>query len=283
MTLVPEGVLNACQKIFDRVIENQDRRKDDTLEAKAIIFGFYNSLFEKIKDINVLYSNKRYNSIELLSRSFFEQYIYARFILKQDTNDRVKALILGYYINSFKDYDKAMTSMEKSGKYELDGLSFNSFRENIDTLASIEDSAVSTWEELKEKYIDSYEELLRNDQFKPKYNSSFRWYNLDGKTGNFRELVNKIGLDDAEYDIAYKIPSATVHGTDIVRNVKFDKKSGIIIYEGESDWIIPIKALLVLSIKNLVLEIAKYYKVEKTSLVREQLKVIEISYKGIRI
>lgn len=168
------------------------------------------------------------------------------------------------------------------GRYELGAISFRDFKNTIDHLSRLENEHVETWDELIVDYETHYQKLVINKDWSPNF-KNLKWYNLNGKLNNFRDLVKSTGLDDAEYNIAYKLPSINVHGLEIVRNISVKRETGEVIYQGDATRFKSIKTLLVLTLKNLTSETAKYYKVDKTGLVRGQMKVIEISYKGIRI
>lgn len=56
--LVPSGVINASQKNFDYAIQNSSNKNNGSIEAKALIFGFYHSLLDRRQDTNTLYNKK---------------------------------------------------------------------------------------------------------------------------------------------------------------------------------------------------------------------------------
>lgn len=89
--LVKSGIYEPCENIFNYAIKNKKSNLDASIEVQAVMVAFFNALLEKIKDINCLSDSSRNESIELISRTYFEQYVYAMYILKTDTERRAKA------------------------------------------------------------------------------------------------------------------------------------------------------------------------------------------------
>ena len=171
--MVPEGFINASKDIIDFSLRSTKVNVID--ETQGVITALYDSLIEKIEDINLLEKNNRVGNIEIISRTFFEQYVYLSYILKKHTDNRAKALVYGYRINVSKKYKKALEQMENSGKYNL-GETYAQFWDRLNFYSSVVNPKISSYDELITQYETEYSKLIINNT-KPNF-KNFKWYNL---------------------------------------------------------------------------------------------------------
>ncbi|WP_213810248.1 DUF5677 domain-containing protein [Jeotgalicoccus sp. WY2] len=61
---------------------------------------------------------------------------------------------------------------------------------------------------------------LYTEVFEKRKNNQ-KWYNLDSKTKNLEQLCNKLDLF-AEYNLVYRLLSAEVHASDVLKRWKFE-------------------------------------------------------------
>jgi hypothetical protein len=156
----------------------------------------------------LLLESKHLTSLDTVLRTIFENYVYIKFILEKDTDLRAKSYT---YSTKIKEIQLLNDLTEDS----LDGYKLRDFlqikKDEIrETLAAKMD------DEYQKRIKDGYLNEIGMGRLEQK------WYNLDGKTNNFKKLCLKLGLF-VEYNLTYSILSIETHGKDAIRNFHFEE------------------------------------------------------------
>ncbi|WP_195854154.1 DUF5677 domain-containing protein [Aerococcus tenax] len=265
-------MLNAVESIFKYSIKNNKGKVDP--DINIAIISLFSSLMEKVYDIKLLCENKRYDNLGIILRSFFEQSVYLRYILKEDTLRRSKAFIYGHYIDTLKKLKRLLRYMNQDGEY-FNEEEYECVRKIFDHSASLLEADVSNSEELLEKYQKIYKEQLINMSKKFTFNN-FKWYNLTGKINNFRKLTNVVGMVDADYDYFYSLTSSGVHGTDpLNRGINMITNT----LKNQLDPTKDLQSSIFRLLKETVRDLAKHYNVYKSTYVQNMIAQYHMSYR----
>lgn len=207
--------LTNLQKEADEVFANvitevfqKDGTQPEFTYKDAVVMGLLENLLNHSKSMTILMKNSHHVSLDAILRTFFENYVYVKYILENDTEKKAVSYMYSNRISEFQLVDKLMEQSLKGRKLR-DMLRIS--------LEQIKDTYQSKTDPVRREQIESWylnEVGMRRLEQK--------WYNIDGETRNFKALCSKMKLD-AEYEFMYSILSTEVHGKDAVNNLDFQK------------------------------------------------------------
>ncbi|HHQ6406877.1 TPA: DUF5677 domain-containing protein [Enterococcus faecium] len=268
-----KGIVNAAEGIISYSIEKKGNSQEIEPED-IVIITLQNSILNKARDIVYLLERKRIGSIEIILRSMLEQYVSLIYILKDQTQLKAKLFIYSFKIQKFEKILNTMKFMENTDKYDtsqnelIREKELKKIQEKFPQINSIED------------YIHYLKNLF--DEIKPhktanKNNLYYeKWYNINGKINNMKDLMKEINMSDAEYEFMYKLSSMDVHGISAFGNVKATPDE--LVLESSLD----IKLLESIMTSFLFFSskaISEYYSVQNDSQIKVYMKQIEINFK----
>lgn len=266
------GLINAADSIMDRTIELKGKKSEIGSED-IVIISLQNSILNKVREIDFLIKANKVQSINVILRSMLEQYVYLMYILDSQTYLKAKLFIRSYQIQTYEKLLNTINFM-KSDK------SFN-VNESETVLQKELEKIRKTNPEINN--IKDYISYLKKqfDEMSPNKSTKDRlkyekWYKIDTKTSNMRDLMKSIDMSDAEYEFMYGLASMDVHGISAFGNVKA-KKDELILE-------IPINLKFVETLMSSYLlfsskKIIEYYSVQNDSKIKGYVKQFEINYK----
>lgn len=205
-------------KMFNVVLREADKITGDILKGfenntenkefeiyDGVIVGLFEDLIAKVNSLKVLIDANCYDSHDAISRMIFENHVYLKYILSQDTKERATAYAKSAKISEFKLYD-LLTEETKVGKELREFMGISNAAIKAANL-SAEDATY------RDKLYKDYQNLLNTSNVKTS------WYNADGKTGSFEQLCNKQGLR-SEYELLYRIFSRDIHANKALSRLK---------------------------------------------------------------
>lgn len=165
----------------------------------AAILGLLENIINQVKSLEILNKHNHNTSVDVILRAIFENYIYLKFILEQNTALRGKAYQYSIRLSEFAFYDKLTDKTLQSRK----------LREFIDvSLDTLEKMyGDETDADRRNKMGQEYISLIGMQRLEQK------WYNLDGKTKTLKALCATL-KKETEYDFIYTLLSKEAHGKD---------------------------------------------------------------------
>lgn len=259
-----QGIIKAAAQILD-IISKEVFTDTEVNEEDAVIYAIMHSLVKKSEDIQLLLNNKSYNSVENIGRTMLELYVSLKFILSNDTSRRGRSYLYSYKMQIAKKLEDIIAEIPKNQELfkltEADMVSLSKEVPNVSSLA-----------EYKEYYTEKY-----NEQFLSNLKKGARknWYNIDGNISGFRELMEVVGLEKADYYFLYGISSLDVHGISIVG--KMSIANGV--FEVNDTINLPIINHKITNYLTMgIMEMYKYYKKRCSSQVIREInkKVVQM-------
>jgi hypothetical protein len=264
--------LNSIYKDYDELVEfmlNEKITEISPIDNSVItILTLFLSIGEKAKSIDILMKNKQYTEIKLITRAFFEQLYYLKFIFEKNTTKRADCL---FSYSRFMNVDKAKKAMEGFSDQELAATWGTKIDEHVKTGLAGRETFQEEYDFFENKYREMFPDGTRNNQMK-------KWYDFEspGQIPNFRKLLEYLNVSDLYIGI-YAPYSDNVHGSnapDILSFTDYDKdsKTGTveIKYEIPTGDIRMIEA----EMKLLFMEMCNYFDLNKamqTKLIRYRI------------
>lgn len=266
------GLINAADSIMDRTIELKGKKSEIGSED-IVIISLQNSILNKVREIDFLIKANKVQSINVILRSMLEQYVYLMYILDSQTYLKAKLFIRSYQIQTYEKLLNTINFM-KSDK------SFN-VNESETVLQKELEKIRKTHPEINN--IKDYISYLKKqfDEMSPNKSTKDRlkyekWYKIDTKTSNMRDLMKSIDMSDAEYEFMYGLASMDVHGISAFRAVNAKKDELILETPINIEFV---EALMTSYLFYSSRKIIKYYSVQKDSKIKSYLKQFEINFK----
>lgn len=256
------GIVNASKSLLKLTGQEIGGKGKSNLKD-AVIFSITHSIIEKADDIQFLMKNKRYESIEIISRTMLELYVSLKFILKEETERRALSYFYSYKKQMAKKINSTIDLMnEENHSFDLT----ESDLRNLDT----EVPGITTIEGYKQHYTDLSTQLYSQGTNKE---NRKRWYDLNGNIRGFRELMVEVGMSVAEYEFFYGIGSMNVHGINTIGNLA--ETDGYLTVVNKLD-------LDLVNVKNSnyliqgITSVVNYYKISKRK-IRPYMTQMEIN------
>lgn len=234
------------------------------------IISLWDSIVEKAKAVQILCDNKQYSEVQIIIRSFIEQFVYIQFILKENTSKRAKAFL---YHQRYTD----TLNVKKAIDAGLPDLSSENFKDKIDKKVQASPAhrkdLESELDYFKEKYF-SY--LPKN----VKKNNIEKWYSFEklNKYNNLRDLMKDLGDEDIYW--LYKMNSNNVHGTNTPRNIHLENVN---VEEGMADVNLSYSIsetdiyFMESILKTIFMDLAKYYNLMRNRKIKGIITKMQIN------
>lgn len=268
-----QGIINAAEGIIDRAVTKKSSKKKLDIED-IVIITIQNSLIRKASDICYLLSDDRIETIDILLRSMLEQYAYLCYILESHTKTRATLFMYSYKIQKNNKVLNIVDLMETMEKYNTDESA--KIKQQVVSQIQKDYPNVNTIEEYISELKNKYDDLIVRSISKTNKAHYEKWYNVNGKVGNMRDLMRIIGMDDVEYEFMYGLSSMNVHGIDAFGKAKIVEDDFIlesVINNNLTDLLL--SKYLLFSSKAII----KHFSVGKDPRIKEYMKQIEINYK----
>lgn len=273
--MIKKGLVDGAQDHLKFIIDHIVNEDEKLPIEDFVIFSLYNSIINKVYDIKFLLDNNQHDSIEIIIRTVFEQYVYLKYILLSNTKVKSEQFYYSYKIQSaLKGKNIFINFKNNTNLYgKLPELDEESKKQLGKSIPSEEDFI-----DQKEKFLKKFKSNLN---YEPKKNSKRyyeNWYNIDGDIHNFKELINIKGIEiyTSLYDIIYGYGSMSVHGIDVPGNlIKLEEISILGKEISESQYKIFVGVILI----DLSKKVTNYYNLNKNHKNQSKLKKMELSYK----
>ncbi|WP_042142807.1 DUF5677 domain-containing protein [Paucisalibacillus sp. EB02] len=210
-------ILKEAEGSLELVFDKAFSKINKELEIEdAVTLGFFEDMVRKIDSFTTLAEKEKSSSIDLITRSILESYVYLKLLFLRERRLYARSYMATQKLRELSMYNK-ITSDNKNGKKirELLGKGIDDIKKATNFGATEE-----KLKDLKEQFSDVFERRRENQ----------KWYNLDGKTKNFEQLCIKLDMF-AEYELAYRILSNEVHSMDIMKRWHFEKNQ-VFVLEG---------------------------------------------------
>lgn len=204
-------IIKEADKVYEQVMTEYFGKANNSVEfgyTDAVALGLSENLINHSKSIIILLENNHHASLDTILRTIFENYVFLKFILEDNSTIRAKSYI---YSTKIKEIQLMNNLTEDSlGGYNL--REFLGVKKNEITDKFTKGMSESYKEETIRGYIDELG-MKRLEQ---------KWYNLDGGTKNLKILCEKMELS-VEYNLIYSILSTETHAKDAIRNFLFEE------------------------------------------------------------
>lgn len=207
LTKIYKEADQVLKNIFTEVFQ-KDGMEYEFSYKDAVITGLLENILNHTKSIIILIENNHHTSLDSILRTIFENYVHLSYILKNDNELRAKSYMYSTRLSEFQMIDKLKESSLIGRKIrELIHVSIEQINQTYQSQTDPDKR-----ERIENRYINNIG-MKRLEQ---------KWYNLDGKTNNFKKLCISLGME-AEYEIVYSILSKEVHGKDAVDKLDIQK------------------------------------------------------------
>lgn len=222
-----DSLVRDCDEVIVIIFDSKFDDKHPLEVFDTAILTLYSSLIDKYKTVNILQDQRVTTEVNLIERSFIEQYVYLLFILDKHTKERGRAYLINQRYESYRQTKRLLDNLS-------DEKQVRELKASIDGIIKADRTDRQTFADGLSYFSGKFENLfkpalLRNEQKRrkglsvpPDKKIKRIWYNVaaDG-TNNFRDLCRKLGLDDLYFGF-YGPLSMNVHGVDSPANLVFD-------------------------------------------------------------
>ncbi|MDF2911214.1 MAG: hypothetical protein K0Q56_2095 [Sporolactobacillus laevolacticus] len=237
--LADETSATILKKVFD--LENNKDNRELDLHDEAVL-SLFEDMLGKVSSMIVLISSQKHNGLDSFTRMLFENYAYIKYILERNTEDRGKAYIYSQKLEDIKVFD-ILTGMTESGSAARQRIGIS--RDKI-----LKDLPMLSDHDYRERVKNKYVNELRLGK------TNRKWYDYNGKTGNFRKLCEHLNLLDY-YVLIYKILSREVHAGEPTKYFKISREE-VSVLRKQTNLLMHINVSSLFLIE-IVRDIYKYY------------------------
>lgn len=226
-TIIDNGLL----KLFDNAVEDYVNDDVKITTYKSAIMALLNGYSSRMHDINLLIKSHRLDSAKILTRTAFENNVYLQYIFERP--NRVEDRGNAYFYSDFQKFAFYLTFIDQAPSFSkaeiINGLNNSNNPETLGHCKNINEYLNYKREKFSNcfNYLGkctkglTFEILHENDDFKPCKIDHWKWYNSDGHTNNFRDLITKLNLLD-QYTALYLPTSDSVHSDGLNHNIKYE-------------------------------------------------------------
>lgn len=234
------------KRIFEEKI---DGREEPWSYSDAVTIGLMNNLIKISKSIKILQNSGNHVGIESLLRVAFENYIYLKYIVLTDTENRAKAYLLSDRLFSIRFYELLANNSKQSKEIRK---FLNLTKEEIN-----EGGGDFSDKTFKDNTESQYQSCFSYNGKKPG-----KWYDFDGKTNNFEELCRKIDEHTA-YFIVYRIFSRETHSAKAYEHFLIDEETSRVgLLDNVMDSSLP-DSVLTVFLYETIRRMYKFYELKK--------------------
>ena len=240
-------ILNESEGALELIFDKHFHKRQIKLEIEdAVLLGFFEDMVRKADIVKLLIEEEKGTSIDIISRSLLESYVYFKLLLKKDRRLYAQSFWLARNIKGMEMMKKVLEKNRNGQKLrELLGRQLEDIERDMNII-----KAIKKVSDLKNKYSN----ILN------RRNEKQAWYNLDGKTRNFEQLCRKMNLY-AEYELVYRILSNEVHSTNILDRWCFESNE-VQVYTDNKDIRLN-KSLIKMFLLEGVRELYEFYGLKK--------------------
>ena len=200
-------ILRESEKTLENIFDKHFKSSNKKFEIEdAITLGFYEDIVRKVDALKILLDANKLVSIDSITRDIFESYVYFKLLLTNERRLYAKSYMAAKEISELTMYNKLIED-NKNGRKLRELLNTSIERVNKDIGFNSEEKL----KRISNIYTEVFEKRRKNQ----------KWYNLDSKTQNLEQLCNKLDLF-AEYNLVYRLLSAEVHASDVMKRWKFE-------------------------------------------------------------
>ncbi|WP_163581136.1 DUF5677 domain-containing protein [Gracilibacillus saliphilus] len=212
-------VLKEAHEAAPKVVEKALQNRIDIPEA--VTLAFFEDMLKKIESFVFLIENDQDTSIDIVTRSVFENYIYLRLLLSKDNKILSRSYMLRKKYKEIKLYENIISS-NKTGR------KIRAFLPKLDVEKMKQIAKYGTPEHEIEKLKKEFSDVLEKRQLK------HNWYDIYGNTKNIEQLCFKLEMH-AEYELIYTSLSKEVHSMDIMKRWRIEGQNAYLLNTTESD------------------------------------------------
>jgi len=273
--LIKTGLVNGAREHLQLVIDHTVKENVDLPIKDFVILSLYNSITNKVFDIKLLLDNNQHDSIDIIVRTIFEQYVYLKYILLSHTETKAKQFYYSYKIQSAAKGKSIFINFVKNKELygDLPALSKKG-QEQLGKMFPDEQD----FDEDINKYLEMFKSNIRYEPHKKNKKFYEKWYKIDNNLNNLRDLVNleKMDIYEAIYEVIYSFGSMSVHGIDVPGNIIPNDEVTILgknINESSNNTFVGVMLM------DVSRKVTNHYKLNKNDAIRSKLKKMELSYK----
>lgn len=205
---------------YKKTIDLYGQSAKDSIQ-KRVILGFFCSLYSRMCDINILIENKSFDSAQILMRVAFETQIYIIYLFKH--SNELERKCNAYYYSSYQKYAYTLSQINKTSIETQSSIIQHSIKTHAFSADERKNNLASYLNFHRRKFRESipvhspklsYEEMGPKDHFKSYPIDNRKWYNDDGKTKTFLNLVQSLKVLN-QYAALYSPTSDIVHSDSI--------------------------------------------------------------------
>lgn len=200
-------ILKEAEGSLELIFSKTFSKKNKKFEIEdAVTLGFFEDMVRKIDSLITLLDAGKLVSIDLITRSVFESYVYLKLLLLKDRRLYAKSYVAAQKMKEFSMFNSLIAENKDGVKIrKLLGKRIEEIKRDINF------EAEEKLNKIQLHFSDVFEKRGKNQN----------WYNLDNKTKNFEQLCRKLDLF-SEYELVYRILSSEVHSMDVMKRWRFE-------------------------------------------------------------
>lgn len=249
-----DAQINDGKKIINSISEKLYNKSPRIGEKNVAIISLFRDLLSKAESMNLLICEHKESEMNILLRSFVEEYLYIKFILEKDSVKRGNAY---YFSNKVTGLKKVRVYLENANDVETATRLRNSIEKE---LQKNNHKDVNTLEDEISFYNEKYSTVFFD---RSKEKERYYWFNLDNEGLTSIEKLAK-HLDGGDIYYLYNIFSAEIHGLNTVKGftLKSDENNFNLTLTQEFDTNSKAQ-LLKPFLSRILIEMIRYSKIEK--------------------
>ncbi|WP_368502743.1 DUF5677 domain-containing protein (plasmid) [Alkalihalophilus sp. As8PL] len=200
-------VNSEADKVAKIILEGFEEEKRELQWEDGVTIAFFEDMVQKTNSLITLIEAGSFTAIDTITRSVFESHVYLQVLLTKE--NRIYGRSYFAAVRS-KELGLLQSIIQPGRKGERIRRLLGRTTQQILTEFGESDPKILL-QQLENEFSDVFS--LRQ--------SKHNWYNLDGKTGNFEQLCNRLELG-AEYELLYRQLSSEVHSMDVMKRIQYD-------------------------------------------------------------
>lgn len=200
-------ILKEAEGSFELILSNEFNDSKNKFEIEdAITLAFFEDMVRKTDSLVTLIDGEKLVSMDIISRSIFESYVYLKLILKNDRRLYARSYIASQKASELSLYNSLIAENKDGMKIRsLIGKQLKDIKRDLNFEGDEQSNKIQS------QFSDVYD----------KRNVKQKWYNLDNKTKNLEQLCRKLDMFP-EYELVYRMLSSEVHSSDVLKRLRFE-------------------------------------------------------------